>query len=99
MTTYTVQFILPVDKPESNVSITWHGRVAHFDVPINHPDAHNMGYQDLLAAAELSGLLGLPTHLNNKKKVFTSKPEVGSVNKPDVPRGTIPPELPFQRKN
>jgi hypothetical protein len=25
-----------------------------------------MGFMDLLAAAELSGLLGLPTHLNKK---------------------------------
>lgn len=64
MTTYEVQFVLPVDNPEKNVRITRVKGSCSFEVPINHPDAHNMGFQDLLAAAELSGLLGLPTHLN-----------------------------------
>lgn len=64
MTTYIVQYVLPVDNPEKNVLITRCDKAVHFEVPLNHPDAHNMGFQDLLAAAELSGLLGLPTTLN-----------------------------------
>ena len=68
MTTYAVQFQLPVDKPENNVRLTKEKHTWIFDVPINHPDAHNMGYEDLIAAAELSGRLVLLTTLNNKKK-------------------------------
>jgi hypothetical protein len=64
MTTYIVQFTLPVDNPGSNVVITRANKVVQFDVPINHPDAHNMGFMDLIAAAELSHLSGLPTELN-----------------------------------
>lgn len=65
MTQYEVQFILPVNNPEKNVRVTRAGKTITFEVPINHPDAHNLGFMDLLAAAELSGLLGLPTGLNN----------------------------------
>lgn len=66
MTKYEVQFELPVDNPVSNVGICRKKTVTIFLVPINHPDAHNMGFQDLVAAAELSGRIVLPTVLNNK---------------------------------
>lgn len=49
-----------------------------FEVPINHPDAHNMGFQDLVAAAELSGLFTVSPGLNNKrltKEKGISKPD------------------------
>jgi len=67
MTNYQVQFILPVDNPEKNVRITRRKATVMFEVPINHPDAHKMGFMDLVAAADLSGLLGLCTPLNNKR--------------------------------
>lgn len=65
MTRYEVQFELPVNNPENNVSKRVKKGVTIFFVPINHPDAHNMGYQDLIAAQELSGLLKLSPPLNN----------------------------------
>lgn len=66
MTRYSVQYSLPVDNPEKKVSKTVGKGVIVFEVPINHPDAHNMGFQDLIAAAELSGLLGISPPLNKK---------------------------------
>lgn len=64
MTTYSVQYSLPVDNPTMNVSITRKKHCVMFLVPINHPDAHNMGYQDLIAATELSGIVNISTPLN-----------------------------------
>jgi hypothetical protein len=66
MTSYTVQYTLPVDNPVNKVSMTKRKSHMTFEVPLNHPDAHKMDLMDLIAAAELSGLLGLPTHLKNK---------------------------------
>jgi hypothetical protein len=66
MTSYSVQYALPCDNPVNNVSIYRGKGFIRFTVPINHPDAHNMGFQDLIAAAELSGLLELsPKHNKN----------------------------------
>ncbi len=73
MTTYTVQYILPVDNPVSNVSMERKKSVTIFLVPINHPDAHNMGYADLIAAAELSGLRTVSIGHNNKKSDIEGK--------------------------
>lgn len=67
MTQYHVQFTLPVNNPEKNVVKTVKKGSITFEVPINHPDAHNLGFQDLIAASELSGLLGISTPLNKKK--------------------------------
>lgn len=72
MTSYEVQFELPVDNPMNNVSMRkGKGRITFF-VPINHPNAHNMGFQELLAAQERSGLLRLSTPLN-KNRVDSTK--------------------------
>lgn len=68
MTTYVVQFTYPVDNPTNKVRLTKDKGVMHFEVPLNHPEAHSMGFMDLCAAAELSGLLGLPTALITNKK-------------------------------
>lgn len=75
MTSYSVQYSLPVDNPVNNVSKHVGKGFIRFTVPINHPDAHNMGFQDLIAAAELSGLLDLSTPLNRNrdKKVVIDK--------------------------
>lgn len=67
MTQYTVQFTLPVDNPEKNVVKFVKRGSIRFEVPINYPDAHNLGFEDLLAASELSGLLGVSTTLNTDK--------------------------------
>ena len=69
MTSYSVQFLLPVDNPVNNVAIYKGKGFIRFSVPINHPDAHNMGFQDLIAAAELSGLLEISPRLNKKSEV------------------------------
>jgi hypothetical protein len=69
MTKYSVQFIMPVDNPVSNVSMYRGKGYYNFSVPINHPDAHKMNLMDLIAAAELSGLIHLSTG-HNKKKVL-----------------------------
>lgn len=66
MTSYSVQFVLPVDNPVINVAMSRSKGLMRFEVPLNHPDAHKMGLMDLIAAAELSGLLTLSTPLNNK---------------------------------
>jgi len=66
MTSYTVQYTMPVDNPANNVLMTRKKHHMTFEVPLNHKDAHTMNLMDLIAAAELSGLLGLPTHLNKK---------------------------------
>ena len=66
MTTFTVQFTLPVDNPVCKVSVRRQKAHMTFDVPINHPDAHTMGLMDLIAAAELSGLVTVSPDLNNK---------------------------------
>lgn len=67
MTKYEVQFELPVDNPENNVAMRRKQGAITFFVPINHPKAHNLGFQDLLDAAQLSGLLRVSTPLNKKK--------------------------------
>lgn len=64
MTEYTVQYTLPVDNPVSNVSMRRSKAHMFFEVPINHPDAHKMSLMDLIAAAELSGLINISTGLN-----------------------------------
>lgn len=81
MTMFQVQFVLPVDNPEKNVRVTKRKQLFTFEVPVNHPDAHQMGFMDLLAAAELSGLLGLPTHLNKKSLLPTEIESVRVGNK------------------
>lgn len=67
MTSYEVQYVLPVDNPEKKVSITRRKGHMIFEVPINYPDAHNLTLMDLIAAAELSGLFTVSTGLNNKR--------------------------------
>lgn len=82
MTRYQVQYDFPVENPVSNVSIYRGKEVIEFLVPLNHPDAHNMGFQDLLAAAELSGLCHLPTKPIKKIRVLGPKnSEVEKVDK------------------
>lgn len=71
MTAYTVQYSLPVDNPVNNVSKYVGKGFIRFTVPINHPDAHTMGFADLLAAADLSGILDLYTPHTRKK--YSSK--------------------------
>jgi len=75
MTNYNVQFVLPVDNPSSNVRITRRKGSISFEVPINHPDAHRMGFMDLCAAAELSGLFSVSTTLNKKNTLDRKDPK------------------------
>jgi len=74
MTKYTVQFTMPVDNPEKNVSVTKRKGCLTFELPINYPDAHKMNLSDLIAAAELSGLVNLSTpHNKNRISVLQKK--------------------------
>lgn len=77
MTTYTVQFTLPVDNPVSSVSVSRRKGHMTFDVPINHPEAHKMGLMDLIASAELSGLITVSPGPNNS--VLTSTRKISKV--------------------
>ena len=73
MTRYEVQFTLPVNNPENFVRITRCSTCVTFEVPLNYPDIHKMGYADLVAAAELTGLVGLSTHLNKKSTGYSER--------------------------
>lgn len=57
MTRYEVQYELPVNNPLMSVAKRKHKRGTTFYVPVNHPHAHTMGYQELIEAAEASGLI------------------------------------------
>lgn len=39
---FRVQFTLPVDNPVDKVTMDVKNRFLHFEVPINHPDLHNL---------------------------------------------------------
>lgn len=67
MTSYTVQYVLPVENPEMSCERTVNKSHIVFYIPINHKDAHNMSFMDLMAACELSGLRTVSTPLNKKK--------------------------------
>jgi hypothetical protein len=62
---YQVQFTLPVNNPVSNVRKIRRKRLIHFEVPINFPEVHKLGYADLLEAAENAEKSRLYTTLNN----------------------------------
>lgn len=81
MTEYTVQFELPVNDPVNNVRMERRKRVIHFTVPINHPDAHNLGLADLMAAVERRELLTQSTALNKKTGVPSPPTELNAGNK------------------
>ena len=66
MTSYKVQYELPVDNPAHKVRIKKSKCSITFFVPINHPDIHMMTYSDLVEAARVSGLFDLSTPLNTK---------------------------------
>lgn len=57
MTRYEVQYELPVNNPLMNVAKRKHKRGTTFYVPVNHPNAHSMGYAELIEACETSGLV------------------------------------------
>lgn len=56
---------MPCEYPEHNVRMIRRKAVNHFFVPINHKNAHNMGYQDLIEAVERAKLFELSTRFNN----------------------------------
>jgi len=83
MTSFTVQFVMPVDNPVNKVSMKRQKHHFTFEVPLNHPDAHKMSLMDLIAAAELSGLLTVSPDLNNKRKL-----DKGTVSKATSPQSS-----------
>lgn len=70
---YSVQFVMPVDNPENNVRRRDKGRVIHFEVPINHPNAHTFGWAQFAAAAAHGERLRLSPPLNNTVDSEVSK--------------------------
>lgn len=68
MKAYQVQYILPVDNPESNVTKKRGKTVITFFVPINHPLADSMGIRQLLDVAQDEKLLTVLPELNKNKK-------------------------------
>lgn len=68
MTRYEVQFIMPVDNPVNNVSMTKRKGAFVFFVPINYPDVQKLSLFDLIDAQRRSGLFSLSTPLNTDKE-------------------------------
>ena len=85
MTRYDVQYVLPVNNPLMSVSRTVGKTVIHFEVPINHPDAHKMGFTDLMAATELSGLFTVSTTHNRNNRKGTIKHSSKECEQPGLP--------------
>lgn len=66
MKAYKVQFLLPVNNPVDNIRIIRKKSVVVFEVPVNTPDLHELGYRQLVAWAEAAEKLALSTVLKNK---------------------------------
>jgi len=82
MTSYTVQFKLPVDNPVNNVSMVKRGGDMLFEVPLNYPNAHTVTLAELVLAAETSGLIHLSTDHNRNSEFVGYKESVSkAVNK------------------
>lgn len=69
ITSYEVQFTIAVDNPVNNITRKRGKRGYIFYVPINHPLAHNAGYQYLTEAARVNEKPVLSTPLNNRESV------------------------------
>jgi len=63
---YEVQYILPVDNPVNNLSMKRRKGWTTFFVPINTPDAHNLGYAELIHMCASAELSTVSPDLNNK---------------------------------
>lgn len=70
MTKFSVQFLLPCEYPERNVSMKRSKGEIQFFVPINYPDCSHLTFWDLMAAQELAGLFTVSTPLNNNQFDF-----------------------------
>jgi len=88
MTAYTVQYELPAHNPSISVRKKVSKRVVTFYVPINHSDAHSMGYQDLIAAAELSGLSVLSTPPNKNMDLYEERVVLEKAAKKQLDKAT-----------
>lgn len=87
MTCYEVTFILPVDNPVNNVRLRRVEKKLFFEVPINHPNAHNMGLAELIAGAQLSELLDLSPGPNTEKRHLEQSTAVGEILQPKGKKG------------
>ncbi len=70
---YQVQFLLPCEDPVNNIWRRIKRGVVHFEVPINTPDIHMVGYSQLAAWAKDATKPDLPTSLNNKTGLKSKK--------------------------
>jgi hypothetical protein len=66
---YQVQFLLPCENPVDNIVKKVRGKTLFFDVPINLPDLHNVGFAYLIEHAKVAEKSALSTDLNKKKKI------------------------------
>lgn len=73
MTSYSVQFVMPVDNPVNKVAMKRSKHHMMFEVPLNYPEAHNLCLRELLDAAERSGLLVVSTTPNKNRLPFLKK--------------------------
>lgn len=62
---YVIQYTIPVNNPEDNVFVRCSKGVHVFELPINHPFAHNISLRDLIDSVNSRELLALSTGLNN----------------------------------
>ncbi len=74
MTSYSVQFTLPVENPEMKCERTVNKHHMVFYIPINHKDAHKMSFLDLMAACDLSGLRTISTPHNKRGVTILHSP-------------------------
>lgn len=61
---WEVQLTMPVDNPVYNVRMKSKKRCYIFEVPINYPNVHNAGFEELFQAQARSKKFALSTDLN-----------------------------------
>ena len=69
MKAYQVQFSLPCEKPEDNIKIIRRKTIIIFEVPVNLPELHNVGYSQLLEFSERAALRQVINMDNNNTGV------------------------------
>lgn len=62
---WSVQLLMPVDNPVYNVRMFHRKGVYTFEVPMNYPNVHNIGFEELFQAQARSKKFTQFTDINN----------------------------------
>jgi len=85
---YVVQYVIPVNNPEDNVIAIRRKTVVIFEVPINLPDLHNLGYSQFVDLVERRERLALLAEPNKSVDDEVQIPvEIGNANNPALRGG------------